>query len=63
MESAACRSVDPELFFPDRGQRGTQARQVCSGCPVIVECDARARVLRPSHGIWAGRTWAEGRPR
>lgn len=64
LESAACRSVgDPELWFPRAGQPGTQARRVCSGCPVLVECDQRAHVLLPSHGIWAGRTWVDGRPR
>ena len=40
---AACRTEEPELFFPigtsepALGQLA-EARSVCRGCPVVVEC-------------------------
>jgi hypothetical protein len=48
-EGAPCRSVDPELFFPDGRGIGSQypayveARQVCGPCPVRRECLRRPR--------------------
>lgn len=37
---AACKTVDPEVFFPDPGRR-VQARkaiEVCAGCPLLRQC-------------------------
>ena len=38
--SAACAGVDPELFFPAKGDAyaAKQARRVCAACPVRMEC-------------------------
>jgi WhiB family redox-sensing transcriptional regulator len=51
---AACASpgVDPELFFPDRGERwkAAQARQVCAGCPVTAACLHEALTGPQAHG-------------
>jgi len=49
---AACRDVDPELFFPI-GNTGPallqidEAKQVCQGCKVMdLACSGRSRVAR-----------------
>lgn len=38
--AAACRDVDPELFFPDEDDCGDQvaAKAVCGSCPVQAAC-------------------------
>lgn len=67
LEEAACRSVDPELFF-DRGQdnitmtKGTisgenarrrlAAKTVCANCPVLLKC--REHYMDETHGIYGG---------
>ena len=33
-----CLGVDPDLFYPERGQLTTEAKAVCSGCCVRAEC-------------------------
>ena len=59
---AACREVDPELFFPQVGQtpQATRAKQVCAGCQVRGAC-LQAALQGPlarddRHGIFAGTT-------
>lgn len=60
--SAVCRDMDPDVFFPDHGDRKAVERAVavCRGCPVSGECDAFARshpriLGYPLDGVWAGR--------
>lgn len=37
--SAACRGIDPDLFFPDRGESTKEAKAIClGGCAVLNEC-------------------------
>lgn len=54
VDHALCAQVDPEIFFPERGQdcgtetlrcrfeftrcRACEARSVCHDCPVILQC-------------------------
>ncbi|OBB52506.1 WhiB family transcriptional regulator, partial [Mycolicibacterium fortuitum] len=33
-----CRQVDPEIFFPEKGQSTKDAKRVCANCPVAAEC-------------------------
>lgn len=54
MRDAACRGMDPELFYPSRGESVAQARKVCSGCPVRAECLTYAMNLHETHGMWGG---------
>lgn len=54
MRQAACRSVDPELFFPGRGESTREAKAACAGCPVRVECLDYAIANGERHGIWGG---------
>lgn len=58
-ERAACRSEDPELFFPigidGPGLLQVQrAKAVCARCPVIAECADAAMAAGESHGVWGG---------
>jgi WhiB family transcriptional regulator, redox-sensing transcriptional regulator len=62
--AAACRSADPELFFPvsESGralEQIAEAKAICAGCPVQRHCLAFALRTRQTHGIWGGRTELE----
>jgi WhiB family transcriptional regulator, redox-sensing transcriptional regulator len=56
VERAACRDVDPELWFPndrDPNERA-QAIRICGTCDVQAQCLKVARKRRERHGIWGG---------
>lgn len=53
-ERAACRGMDPDLFFVGRGESLAEARKVCAGCSVREECLAYALDNCEKHGVWAG---------
>jgi WhiB family redox-sensing transcriptional regulator len=64
-EEAACRSEDPELFFP-LGEEGegnadqiARAKAVCFRCPVASSCLDWALRGRIPHGIFGGLTPSE----
>ena len=62
--AAACRSADPDLFFPvsDYGKgldQVTAAKAICAGCRVRRQCLAFALRTRQVHGIWGGLTEQE----
>lgn len=60
---ARCAEVDPELFFPEKGERdGDLAKRVCAGCEVRAECLAWA-LAQPERipGIWGGTSENERR--
>jgi hypothetical protein len=63
---AACRSVDPEVFFPiavrgrEYERQVSVAKAVCAGCPVRVECLTWA-LTNLSDGIAGGMTEYERR--
>jgi WhiB family redox-sensing transcriptional regulator len=54
MANAACRGLDPDLFFPRRGDSSAEAKKICSGCAVRAECAALAAEHHERHGIWGG---------
>ena len=63
--AAACRSADPEVFFPisNSGKSLEQiaiAKAICAGCPVGRECLAFALRTHQIHGIWAARPRKSG---
>ena len=58
-ELAACRGIDLEVFFPERGESAGPARRVCAACPVRQPCLDYAISNRISHGIWGGLTERE----
>jgi WhiB family redox-sensing transcriptional regulator len=56
---AACRAVDPELFFPVGTTRPalkqvTEAQTVCHRCPVSAECLRWALDTHQHTGVWGG---------
>jgi hypothetical protein len=54
MADAACRGMQPELFFPGRGEVTGAAVAACLSCPVQPDCLAYA-VARPGlEGWWGG---------
>ena len=64
---AACRSADPDLFFPisSSGQSMAQeaeAKAICAGCRVRRECLAFALRTHQAHGVWGGLSERERRP-
>lgn len=61
-EQAACRGLDPELFFPPKGGPASEATAVCEHCPVIDECLRYALETRQTKGIWGGHTPTQRRP-
>lgn len=72
-QRSACAKpgVDPEIFYPDRGGSSSEARAICSRCPVRAECLEYALEEREPFGIWGGTSErerrvllrAEGRPK
>lgn len=69
--AGACRTEDPDLFFPTPGdERGIEAaKQICAGCPVAARMACLTEALReeggcqPSnrHGIRGGLTGSQRR--
>ena len=35
---ALCAETDPESFFPEKGGSTREAKRVCVGCPVRMQC-------------------------
>lgn len=59
--SAACATVGGDLWFPKVGAPADDAKLVCRGCPVRVECLEYA-VSRPElEGVWGGASYRERR--
>lgn len=56
-----CLGVDPDLFFPERGASTREAKEVCRGCPVKVDCLEFALVNGEKFGIWGGYSERERR--
>ena len=60
-ERANCLGVDPDLFFPERGASTREAKAVCRGCEVRVECLEYALAHGEKFGIWGGLSERERR--
>lgn len=54
MADGLCAQVDPELFFPEKGDQAREAKRLCAGCDVRAECLAHALAHREAHGVWGG---------
>lgn len=59
--AANCLGVDPDLFFPERGASTKEAKAVCQGCVVRVECLEYALANGEKFGIWGGLSERERR--
>ena len=58
---ASCRGQDTATFYhpenergPSRARRERQAKQICSGCPVVDNCLRWALSAREPYGVWGG---------
>ena len=60
-ERANCLGVDPELFFPERGASTREAKSVCAGCAVRLDCLEYALRNHEKFGIWGGLSERERR--
>ncbi len=49
-----CSQTDPELFFPEPGANGRQAKKLCARCPLIDACLIDAVGRGETYGIWGG---------
>ena len=61
---AACRTADPELFFPvtESGpgvRQVARAKAMCADCGVRLQCLDFATTTRQAHGVWGGTTETE----
>lgn len=61
MERAACRDVDASVLDPEPGNKEAEAeaKRVCSGCDVRMECLGVALKSPDLIGVWGGLTAAE----
>ena len=58
---AACRGMAVELFFPDRGVPGDDAKATCQACPVQQQCLDYALANGEEFGVWGGTSERERR--
>ncbi|WP_243469926.1 WhiB family transcriptional regulator [Klenkia marina] len=60
-ERALCAETDPEAFFPEKGGSTREAKKICTGCDVRVECLEYALGNDERFGIWGGLSERERR--
>ncbi len=62
MQDALCPQVDPEIFFPERGESPAPAKKVCALCPAREQCLSAALDRGEDEpGVWGGTTQHERR--
>lgn len=59
--AALCAQIDSGIFFPEKGEPTTLAKQVCRRCPVDGECLAYALRNNERFGVWGGTSERERR--
>lgn len=58
---AACRGLDPLIFFPADDEDAGSAKAVCEQCAVREACLEHALGAREREGVWGGCTERERR--
>ena len=55
-DQAVCKTVDPEMWFPDGGlnNKWNKAYRICASCPVQQECLTESLENGEEYGIWGG---------
>jgi WhiB family redox-sensing transcriptional regulator len=61
MDLGSCRGMDPDIFFPDRGESLAPAKAICDGCIVKDECLDYAVENVERFGVWGGASERERR--
>jgi WhiB family redox-sensing transcriptional regulator len=49
-----CGEVDPDAFFPEKGESAKPAKLICRGCEVVDECLRYALEHHIREGVWGG---------
>lgn len=60
-QRAACRGVDPDVFYPTSDDETEEAKAICRVCPVRESCLEYALANRERDGVWGGATERERR--
>jgi WhiB family redox-sensing transcriptional regulator len=60
-QRAACRGVDPDIFYPVSDEEAEDAKAICTQCAVQQACLEWALAHRESDGVWGGATERERR--
>jgi WhiB family redox-sensing transcriptional regulator len=60
-QRAACRGVEPEIFYPISEEEAEEAKAICDACPVQETCLEYALSNRERDGVWGGATERERR--
>ncbi len=60
-DQAACRGLDPEIFYPVSEEEAERAKAVCGQCAVQQSCLEHALGSRERDGVWGGATEKERR--
>jgi len=60
-QRAACRGVDPVIFYPVSEEEAEDAKAVCGVCAVREACLEYALTNREKEGVWGGATERERR--
>jgi WhiB family redox-sensing transcriptional regulator len=60
-QHAACRGIDPNIFYPASDEEAEEAKSICASCPVRQACLEYALANRERDGVWGGATERERR--
>ena len=60
-QRAACRGVDPDIFYPVTDEEAEDAKSICGACDVRHLCLEWALGNREHDGVWGGATERERR--
>jgi len=60
-QRAACRGVDPDIFYPVSDEEAEESKAICAECPVRQPCLEYALANRERDGVWGGATERERR--
>ena len=60
-QRAACRGVDPDIFYPVSDEEAEAAKAICEQCTVREMCLEYALMNRERDGVWGGATERERR--
>ncbi len=60
-QRAACRGVDPDIFYPMTDEEAEEAKAICRSCAVREACLEWALETREKDGVWGGATERERR--
>jgi WhiB family redox-sensing transcriptional regulator len=60
-QRAACRGVDPDIFYPVSEEEAAEAKSICRQCTAMEACLEFALANRERDGVWGGATERERR--